>query len=90
MVCKNGGIYGFLGPSWVLITMAPRNSNNIPVSYFSNAKRGPIVAQRAEIFVFVCPIWQFLESKKERKKGGVDLQLSIVSRSAAESRRPQN
>ena len=20
MVCKNGGIYGFLGPSWVLIT----------------------------------------------------------------------
>ena len=24
MVCKNRGIYGFLGTSWVLITMAPR------------------------------------------------------------------
>ena len=24
MVCKNGGIDGFLGPSWVLNTMAPR------------------------------------------------------------------
>ena len=22
MVCKNRGIYGFLGPSWVLITVA--------------------------------------------------------------------
>ena len=27
MVCKNRGIYGFLGTSWVLITMAPRNSD---------------------------------------------------------------
>ena len=26
MVCKNRGIYGFWGTSWVLITMAPRNS----------------------------------------------------------------
>ena len=26
MVCKNRGIYGFLGASWVLITMAPRNN----------------------------------------------------------------
>ena len=25
MVCKNRGIYGFLGPSWVLITTAPRD-----------------------------------------------------------------
>ena len=23
-MCKNRGIYGFLGPSWVLITLAPR------------------------------------------------------------------
>ena len=26
MVCKNTGMYGFLGTSWVLITMAPHNS----------------------------------------------------------------
>ena len=26
MVSKNRGTYGFLGTSWVLITMAPRNS----------------------------------------------------------------
>ena len=26
MVCKNGGIYGFLGAWWVLINMVPRNS----------------------------------------------------------------
>ena len=26
MVCKKRGIYGFLGTSWVLITVAPRNS----------------------------------------------------------------
>ena len=26
MVCKNMGIYRFLCTSWVLITMAPRNS----------------------------------------------------------------
>ena len=26
MVCKNRGIYGFLGPSWVPITMASSNS----------------------------------------------------------------
>ena len=25
MVCKNGGIYGFLGAWWVLINMVPRN-----------------------------------------------------------------
>ena len=25
MACKNRGIYGFLGSSWVLITIAPRN-----------------------------------------------------------------
>ena len=25
MVCKNREIYGFLGPSWVLITMVPCN-----------------------------------------------------------------
>ena len=27
-MCKSWGIYGFLGPSWVLITMAPRNTWN--------------------------------------------------------------
>ena len=26
MVCKNRGIYGFLGPSWVLITMVPHTT----------------------------------------------------------------
>ena len=26
MVCKNRGVYRFLSPSWVLITMPPRNS----------------------------------------------------------------
>ena len=26
MVCKNRGVYGFLGTSWVLITLGPRNS----------------------------------------------------------------
>ena len=26
MVCKNRGIHEFLGPSWVLSIMAPRNS----------------------------------------------------------------
>ena len=26
MVCGNTGIYGFLGTSWVLITVPPRNS----------------------------------------------------------------
>ena len=26
MVCKNRGVYGFLGPAWVLITMALRIS----------------------------------------------------------------
>ena len=24
MVCKNRGVYGFLGTSWVLITLGPR------------------------------------------------------------------
>ena len=28
MVCKNRGVYGFVGPSWVLITMAPRNNTH--------------------------------------------------------------
>ena len=28
MVCKSRGVYGFLGPSWVLTTMmAPRTKN---------------------------------------------------------------
>ena len=26
MACKNRGVYGFLGPAWVLITMALRNT----------------------------------------------------------------
>ena len=26
MVCKNRGVYGFLGTSWVLITLGPRNN----------------------------------------------------------------
>ena len=29
MVCKNSGVYRFLGPAWVLITMALRNSVSI-------------------------------------------------------------
>ena len=28
MVCKNRGVYGFLGTSWVLITLGPRNTSN--------------------------------------------------------------
>ena len=29
MVSKNRGTYGFLGTSWVLITMPPRDSSSI-------------------------------------------------------------
>ena len=28
MLCKNRGIYGFLGPSWVLITFSPGSINS--------------------------------------------------------------
>ena len=31
MVSKNRGTYGFLGTSWVLITMAPRNITSLLV-----------------------------------------------------------
>ena len=34
MVRKNRGTYGFLGISWVLITMAPRN--NASLCYLTN------------------------------------------------------
>ena len=30
MVCKNGGIYGFLGAWWVLINMVPRKNIGLP------------------------------------------------------------
>ena len=30
-MCKNRGIYGFLGTTWVLITVAPRNSSGSKV-----------------------------------------------------------
>ena len=29
MVCKSRGIYGFLGPSWVLITLAPSKTYSL-------------------------------------------------------------
>ena len=45
MVCKNTGIYGFLGTSWVLITMVPRSINeeaNLSISINKSLpKRSP-------------------------------------------------
>ena len=34
MVCKNGGIYGFLGAWWVLINMVPRKQEVLPSATF--------------------------------------------------------
>ena len=38
MVCKKRGAYGFLGTSWVLITMHPRNSGG---TVYSRGNRTP-------------------------------------------------
>ena len=60
MVSKNRGTYGFLGTSWVLITMAPRNTavhvaTNAPqrcqIRMYRTAV--PIVVQQQ----YVCSNW---------------------------------
>ena len=40
--CKNSGIYGFLGTSWVLITMGPRNSTPTVVLTFTAGRKRSI------------------------------------------------
>ena len=46
MVGKNRGIYGFLGTSWVLITMAPRSrvlaENSVGLGFLSVSYIKPI------------------------------------------------
>ena len=47
MVCKNRGIYEFLCTSWVLITMAPRNTKY--ASHADSRTHSAIMASAASV-----------------------------------------
>ena len=50
MVCKDRGMYDFLCPSWVLITMAPRTSRSA-----GGVSAGGVVYDVHDCFVFCRP-----------------------------------
>ena len=83
MVCKNRAIYGFLGPSWVLINMPPRNTaTSEGVSFFIGrgvkleTNSHPLVVMRGH-----CKLQR--KSRMPNRMGYTYLRISYLPRALA-------